>query len=169
LVRDHDVPDAVVADHADLDRGIRSTIPMLPETFQYLSSERAGAFLFENFLVRAVDAESWSLPDFRATGVVGDSLSTFRVADQVSAFWRVRLESVEKAMALEKRILDAPGLVVRRDDRDVILAAVSDEALFDQFDADLTWGPASPPEVDTGNDEPPKTKPLRCKFHRLGL
>jgi hypothetical protein len=145
-------------------------IPMLPESFEYLSSTRAGAYLFETFLARTVDEDAYFVPDFLETGVVGDSLSTFRVgADQVSAFWRVRLQTDGQAIALERRIGDKAGFVVKREDRDVMIAAVSDDSLREQIEHDLSWGPAPEPEVDTGEEEMPKARPLRCKLHRLGL
>lgn len=140
-------------------------IPMLPESFEYLSSERAGAFLFESFLVRVRGLVS-PLPALRETGVVGDSLSTFRVApDEVSAFWRVRFSTAEKAMAAEEQIPNQAGWVVRREHRELIIAAVSDEALLGQIDADSSWGPAPEPEVEPDESDP-RAKRILCKLRR---
>jgi hypothetical protein len=123
--------------------------------------------LFESFLVRAEEALGF-LPGLRDTGVVGDSLSTFRVVPgEVSVFWRVRLETAEKATAVERRIPKELGWVVKRDDRDVIVAAVSDDALKAQIDGDLSWGPAPEPMVDTTEDEPPPAKRIRCRLRRV--
>jgi hypothetical protein len=72
-------------------------------------------------------------------------------------------------MALEKRLGAESGFVVKRDDRDVTIAAVSDDSLREQIDADLTWGPAPEPEVDTEEELPPKAKRLLCRFHQLSL
>lgn len=142
-------------------------IPMLPESFALLGSERAGAYLFESFLVRAEEDVGF-LPELRDTGVVGDSLSTFRVApDQVSVFWRVRFETEDKATAVERRIPKERGWVLKRDDRDLIVAAVSDDALKGQIDGDLAWGPAPEPMVDTTEDEPPPAKRIRCRLRRV--
>jgi hypothetical protein len=127
--------------------------------------------LFESFLVRA-EGRLRSLPDLVGTGVTGDSLSTFRAGeDQVAAFWRVRFEDEDHAMFIESRLKDLEaGWVVKRDDRDVIVAAVSDEALRDEIGGDLTWGPAPEPVVDTDTpemDEPKRAVQIRCAFRRL--
>jgi hypothetical protein len=143
-------------------------IPLLPESFAFLSSERAGAYLFESFLVRA-EERLRTLPDLVGTGVTSDSLSTFRVQpDQVAVFWRVRFESVEQAMAIATRLDLDLGWVVKRDDRDVIVAAVSDDPLREELARDLTWGPAPEPEVEPEETDEPKRQPqIRCQALRL--
>jgi hypothetical protein len=146
-------------------------IPMLPESYAYLTSDRAGAYLFESFLVRA-EGRLRSLPDLVGTGVTGDSLSTFRAdEDQVAVFWRVRFEDEDHAMFIESRLKDLKASwVVKRDDRDLIVAAVSDEALRDEIAGELTWGPAPEPAVDTDTpevDEPKRAVQIRCAFRRL--
>jgi hypothetical protein len=143
-------------------------IPRLPEVYTYLSSERAGAFLFESFLVRAEELLS-PLPQLVETGVTGDSLSTFRVGeDQVAAFWRVRFEDQDHAQAVESRLTDLmTNWIVKRDDRDLIIAAVSDAKLRDEIAGDLAWGPAPEPAVDTEAMDETKSVQIRCAFRRL--
>jgi hypothetical protein len=142
-------------------------IPVLPESFAYLSSERAGAYLFESLLARA-EGRLRALPDLVGTGVTGDSLSTFRVQpDQVAVFWRVRFESAEQAMSIASRLEPDPAWVVKRDDRDVTLAAVSGEMLRGEIEADLTWGPAPEPEAEPEETDEPKRRQIRCVARRL--
>jgi hypothetical protein len=144
-------------------------IPTLPESYAYLSSDRAGAYLFESFLARA-ERRLRSLPDLVGTGVTGDSLSTFRVGeDQAAVFWRLRFEDADQAQRIATPLMDSStGWVVKRDDRDLIVAAVSDESLREQIAGDLTWGPAPAPAVDTDeSDEPKRATQIRCAFRRL--
>lgn len=141
-------------------------IPMLPEGYVFLSSERAGGYLFESLLVRA-EARLRAIPDLVGTGVTGDSLSTFRVGDdQAAVFWRVRFEDEDHALFTESRLAKLDwGLVVKREERDVIVAAVSDDSRRGEIAGDLAWGPAPEPAVATlASDEP---KQIRCAFRRL--
>jgi hypothetical protein len=143
-------------------------IPILPDSFSYLSSERAGAFLFGSFTA-LVEPELAGLSDLRALGVTGDSLSTFRVApDAAAAFWRVRFETADQAIALQQQFDPRLTIAITREDRDLIFAAVSDRDLRESIAAGLSWGPAPEPEVEpTGDEEPKRSHPLRCRIRAL--
>lgn len=83
-------------------------------------------------------------------------------------FWRRRFESAEQAMSIASRIDPDLGWVVKRDDRDLILAAISDDSLRAELEPDLTWGPAPEPELAPEQiDEPKRRVQIRCVARRL--
>lgn len=141
-------------------------VPMLPDSYTLVSLDRVGSFLFESFVVRA-ESRLRVLPDLVGSGVTGDSLSTFRAGDDaVAVFWRVRFEDADHAQAFEGRLTRAKSdWVVKRDDRDLIVAAVSDDGLKADISGDLTWGAAPDAEMDS-DDSPIAVKLSHAAFPR---
>lgn len=141
-------------------------VPMLDESYTLLSRDRGGSFLFESFVVRA-EQRLRALPDLVGTGVTGDSLSTFRAGeDAVAVFWRVRFVDADHAEAFEGRLARVKSdWVVKRDDRDVIIAAVSDDTRKAEISGDLSWGAAPDAEMDS-DDSPIAVKLPHAAFPR---
>ncbi len=132
-------------------------VPVLPERFALVDSDRLGAWLLEVFVDRVLASAPPGLDRDRARadlaglgrGLRADRLSIWRdlQTDRTVACWRLRLASAEQADRLAHHLDGAGPWVASSRERDVVLVASADPEVLALAGPDLTFGPLPPAGV----------------------